>query len=126
MKLKRSSEDRKANAKKRQLNAVPAFLRKKRRIALEKGRNGAFSSTEDREREAVLEEALEEVEHQYEEPSSKPAAKRDLVAEGNQLEEEMYQTSFIEEPRILIKSLSSDFIAGIVIQCNANFPKQRS
>ncbi|KAL3940234.1 MAG: hypothetical protein SGBAC_005194 [Bacillariaceae sp.] len=105
--LKRSSEDRKGKAKKRQLNSVPAFLRKRRRIALEKGRNGAFSSTEDREREAVLEEALEEVEHQYE--SSKPAAssKRDLVAEGNQLEEEMYQTGFIEEPRIVIKSLSS-------------------
>ncbi|CAJ1965397.1 unnamed protein product [Cylindrotheca closterium] len=106
LKLKHSNQDRRANAKKRQLNTVPDFLRKRRRIALEKGRNGAFSSTEDREREAVLEEALEEVEHQYE---SKPAAasKRDLVAEGNQLEEEMYQTSFIEEPRIVIKSLSS-------------------
>jgi DNA excision repair protein ERCC-4 len=105
MKLKRSRADTRDNAKKRRLNQVPDFLKKKRRIAMEKQRNGAYGALEDREREAVLDEALEETEHRYQ--SEDNTLLRDLVEEGNRLDESMFRASLVQEPRIILKSLSS-------------------
>ncbi|KAL7555565.1 hypothetical protein ACA910_013041 [Epithemia clementina (nom. ined.)] len=53
---------------KRKLNEVPAYLKKRRRVATEKGRgNLARYSKDDLERQAVLDDAMEEVEHGLEE-----------------------------------------------------------
>jgi DNA excision repair protein ERCC-4 len=48
---------------KRQLNAVPDYMRKRRRIAVEKGRGEQTLQGDDLDRRAVLDEAVEEMEH---------------------------------------------------------------
>ena len=51
--------------KRKQLNEVPEYMRKRRRIATERGRGGLTTgNTDDLERQAVLEEALEKTEHE--------------------------------------------------------------
>ncbi len=92
--------------KTRKLNQVPDYVRKRRRIALEQGRGQDMTaSNEDRERQAILEEAVEATEHDLEK-----LEKEELLAEQNE-EDKIYNTmfkaSFIEEPRVVIKSLSS-------------------
>ena len=48
---------------KRQLNEVPDYMRKRRRIAAEKGRGDQTARDDDLARRAVLDEAVEEMEH---------------------------------------------------------------
>ena len=90
----------------RKLNEVPDFLKKRRRIAKEKGRGRDMTATsEDREREAVLDEAVEETEHDLQN-FNKPAEFE--LTEEQIKEDEMYnnmfEPTFIEEPRVVIKS----------------------
>ena len=92
----------------RKLNEVPDYLRKRRRIAVEQGRGRDMTATnEDRERQAILEEAVEETEHDLEK-FRKTA--EDLLMQEQEKEDTIYDTmfqaSFIEETRVVIKSLS--------------------
>jgi len=65
------------------------------------------ATNEDRERQAILEEAVEETEHDLEK-FRKTAG--DLLMQEQEKEDTIYDTmfqaSFIEEPRVVIKSLS--------------------
>jgi DNA excision repair protein ERCC-4 len=94
---------------KRKLNEVPDFLKKKRRIAIEQKRCQAYGNQEDREREAVLDEAIEETEHRLDmsQYQSTKYARRDMMVEGDRLEDHMFNASFFEEPRVILKSLTS-------------------
>lgn len=111
-KINKSNNGNKAKrgkAKTRKLNEVPDYVRKRRRIALEQGRGRDMTaSNEDRERQAVLEEAVEATEHDLE--KIEKAAQEELLEEQDE-EDRIYNTifkaSFIEEPRVVIKSLSS-------------------
>eukprot|EP00536_Pseudo-nitzschia_multiseries_P018826 jgi/Psemu1/230429/e_gw1.3188.4.1 len=98
---------------------VPDYLRKRRRIAVEQGRGGDMTATsEDRERQAVLEEAVEATEHDLE---AFRATAEDVLRQERDVEDQMYSTmfrpSFIEEPRVVIKSLSGigKTAAGLVL-----------
>ena len=62
-KKKKSSKTQNPN-KRRKLNEVPAYLKKRRRVAAEKGRGKSMhQSKDDLEREAILDDAMEELEH---------------------------------------------------------------
>ena len=54
---------REARAKRRNLNAVPDYIRKRRRVAVEKGRGTKEHQVDDLAQEAVLDDAVEETEH---------------------------------------------------------------
>ena len=104
---KKKSRRRKGQQK---LNALPDYLKKRRRIAAEKGRGRDMTgSNEDRERQAILEEAVEETEHDIE--KSRKITAEELIVEEQGEEDgtynNMFQPFFIEEPRVIIKSLSS-------------------
>ncbi|VEU40547.1 unnamed protein product [Pseudo-nitzschia multistriata] len=92
----------------RKLNEVPEYLRKRRRIAVEQGRGRDMTGTnEDRERQAILEEAVEETEQDLE--KFRKTAEEELKEEEEEEDiifNTMFQPSFIEEPRVVIKSLS--------------------
>lgn len=102
LKLKRFRTETK---RPRQLNEVPDFLRKRRRVALEKNRGRTLGSLEDREREAVLEEAVDKTEHNLEYANDPLEA--DTMGGEHWSEDAMFATSFVEGPRIVLKSLSS-------------------
>jgi len=111
---KRKAQQAKNNTKSnkertRKLNELPDYLKKRRRIAVEKGRGRDMTaSNEDRERQAILEEAVEETEHDLE--KFRKTAEEELIEEQNEedgMYNNMFQASFIEEPRVIIKSLSS-------------------
>mmetsp|Transcript_15828 Transcript_15828/g.43788 ORF Transcript_15828/g.43788 Transcript_15828/m.43788 type:complete len:425 (-) Transcript_15828:1921-3195(-) len=104
------------NKNTRKLNEVPDYLRKRRRIAVEQGRGRDMTATsEDRERQAVLEEAVEATEHDIE---AFRATAEDVLRQERQQEQErkqeqdeednmyntMFRPSFIEEPRVVIRS----------------------
>ena len=108
-KTKKDGRNKQNRGKTRKLNEVPDYLRKRRRIAVEQGRGGDMAaSNEDRERQAILEEAVEATEHDLE--KLRNTAEEELLEE--QVDEDrmyntMFEASFIEEPRVVIKSLSS-------------------
>lgn len=104
MKLKRFRNENSSAKRPRQLNEVPDFLKKRRRVALEQNRGTAAGSKEDREREAVLEEAVEKTEHTLE--YSDDPFEENMSGE-NLSEDNMFTTSFTEGHRIVLKSLSS-------------------
>jgi DNA excision repair protein ERCC-4 len=108
-KTKKDSKNKHNRGKTRKLNEVPDYLRKRRRIAVEQGRGGDMAaSNEDRERQAILEEAVEATEHDLE--KFRQTAEEELIEEqGNEdrMYNTMFEASFIEEPRVVIKSLSS-------------------
>lgn len=89
--------------KRKQLNAVPDYLKKRRRIAKEKGRGELTHQEDDLEREAVLDEAVESTEHDLD--NTKYA--KDEPATDWSNEDTWFQTSFPEELRIVLKSYSS-------------------
>mmetsp|Transcript_50004 Transcript_50004/g.56630 ORF Transcript_50004/g.56630 Transcript_50004/m.56630 type:complete len:1000 (-) Transcript_50004:111-3110(-) len=110
-KAQQTKNNTKSNGKERtrKLNELPDYLKKRRKIAVEKGRGRDMtSSNEDRERQAILEEAVEETEYDLE--KFRKTAEEELVEEQNEedgMYNNMFQASFIEEPRVIIKSLSS-------------------
>ena len=103
---KNGSSNKFGKGKRRKLNEVPDYVRKRRRIAIEQGRGQDMTaSNEDRERQAILEEAVEATEHDLEK-----LEKEELLEEQNEegiIYNTMFKASFIEEPRVVIKSLSS-------------------
>jgi DNA excision repair protein ERCC-4 len=106
------TEGAEANAKrKNQLNQVPNHIKKRRRIATEKGRGAVSGSVEDLERRAVLDEAVGDMEHDLEGVSFRSIAEEvedDNGSEGsNDIYDTMFQVSQIREPRVVIKSLSN-------------------
>jgi len=105
----KNSAPKNSKGRTRKLNEVPDYLRKRRRIAVEQGRGRDMTaSNEDRERQAILEEAVEQTEHDLE--KFRKTVVEELLEEQNE-EDEIYNTmfepSFIDEPRVVIKSLSS-------------------
>ena len=104
-----SSRVKCSRGKARKLNEVPDYLRKRRRIAAEQGRGRDMTaSNEDRERQAILEEAVEATEHDLKKFEK---SEEEKLLEEQDEEDRMYNTmfkaSFVEEPRVVIKSLSS-------------------
>ena len=89
--------------KTQKLNEVPAFIRKRRRIAVEKGRGQLLgSSREDRERNAVLDEALEEIEHDSEGYAMRiEEEKSDSDDDIN----DMYRVALPDNSRVVINTL---------------------
>jgi DNA excision repair protein ERCC-4 len=105
---KQGSNNNSSSSKRRgqQLNEVPAYIRKRRRIAVEKGRGQLTESThEDRERKAVLHEALEETEHDLE--SAVIEIQEDKSdTDDNHICRDMFQTSLPGAPRVVINTLA--------------------
>lgn len=96
--------------KRKSLNAVPNYMRKRRRVALEKGRGEITDSLEDRERRAVLDEALEQADYELGEGGEKGAEARqgeDASAKEDAIYEKMFETSYVEEPRVVIQSFDA-------------------
>jgi DNA excision repair protein ERCC-4 len=100
--------------RKNQLNRVPDHIKKRRRIATEKGRGAiAGGSLEDLERRAVLDEAVGDMEHDLEGVNFRTIAEEmedddDNGSEGsNDIYDTMFQVSRIREPRVVIKSFSN-------------------
>jgi DNA excision repair protein ERCC-4 len=62
-KTKYQESQRQSSSSPKVLNQVPSYVRQRRRIAVEKGRGQAVSTTDDIHRRAVLEEAIEITEH---------------------------------------------------------------
>lgn len=97
---------------KRKLNEVPDYVRKRRRIAAEKGRGEQMLQDDDLQRRAVLEEAVEEMEHDLNTQKN-----YDTVAGGkgdaadDSSEEDEYDALFkVTEPdelRVVIRSYSN-------------------
>jgi DNA excision repair protein ERCC-4 len=102
-----------SNAKrKNQLNQVPDHIKKRRRIATEKGRGAVAGSVEDLERRAVLDEAVGVMEHDLDGVNFRTIAQEveddDYGSErSNDIYDTMFQVSQIREPRVVIKSLSN-------------------
>ena len=82
-----------------QLNHVPNHVRKRRRIAVERGR-GTHHQLDDLEREAVLEEAVDATEHDMSPNNNKQARALDP-------HDDRFNVTFPNELRIVLKSYSS-------------------
>jgi DNA excision repair protein ERCC-4 len=101
--------------RKKQLNEVPNYIKKHRRIAVEKGRGGFTGQQEDLERQAVLDEALEKTEHDLDGGNFRSGAQATRTGNGSadedEASEDIYDTMFTvtvpQEPRVIIKSFSS-------------------
>jgi DNA excision repair protein ERCC-4 len=103
----RKSDQGKSSARKRpkQLNEVPDYVKKRRRIAVEQGRGQATGSYEDRQRQAVLDEAMEETEHDLQ-SSGLGRNPAEALDESDVLYNTMFRVSLLQEPRIIVKSFS--------------------
>lgn len=89
------------------LNTVPQYLRKRQRIALEKGRGTARGGLEDREQQAVLDDALEQVEHDRETANKALNEEEEETAQTATTWQNMFRPTIPEESRVVIKSFSS-------------------
>jgi DNA excision repair protein ERCC-4 len=100
----------------KKLNEVPSYAKKRRRIALEKGRGADVGGTnDDRERQAVLDEAVDATEQdldQVEKVSLGATSANNARDVTDEIYDTMFQVSIVEEPKIVIKSLSSIGKAG--------------
>jgi DNA excision repair protein ERCC-4 len=97
---------------KRQLNKVPDYMRKRRRIAAEKGRGDQTARDEDLARRAVLDEAVEEMEHDLDAQKDQDAvAGRDGTDEEESSDLDEYDAMFhVSEPqelRVMFRSYSN-------------------
>jgi DNA excision repair protein ERCC-4 len=104
---------------KRKLNEVPDYMKKRRRIAQEKGRGELTHQTDDLEREAVLGEALESTERdmnntEYTEKTFDP----DDADNDWDDEDTWFRTSFPQELRVVVKNYSGveGDDAGLLLQ----------
>lgn len=86
--------------KRKKLNEVPEFTKRRRRIAAEKGRGSFMDQPDDLERRAVLDEAIEEIEHDM--VDSQSSSKTNF---GNG--DPLFHVRHPEELRIILKSYSS-------------------
>lgn len=109
----RASSSANASPAKRQLNAVPDYMKKRRRIAAEKGRGKEMLRDDDLERRAVLDEAVEEMEHDLDEQKDRGfgARKRgDDDSDGSSEEDEydaMFEVTEPKECRVMLRSYSN-------------------
>lgn len=95
----------KAGETKRPLNQVPSYVRKRRRIAEEKGRSDqTMKDTEDRAQRAVLDEAVEETEHDLE---SHAARRPDWELKDDDREDNWYEATEPDCIKVVLKSYSS-------------------
>lgn len=106
----RHSKEQQENAKqqkqtKRQINHVPAHLRKRRRIAAEKGRGR--QRPDDLEREAVLEEAMEDAEHEEQEVSRVSKRLEDSRRNDHDQDEQMFRITNPDELRVVLRTYGS-------------------
>ena len=97
---------------KRHLNEVPDYMRKRRRIAVEKGRGEQTLQDDDLERRAVLDEAVEEMEHDLNTQNALKlgASKVGDDDDGSSSEDEydaMFQVTEPEELRVMLRSYSN-------------------
>eukprot|EP00934_Nitzschia_sp_Nitz4_P000873 Nitzschia sp. Nitz4//scaffold227_size32659//1084//3924//NITZ4_007893-RA/size32659-processed-gene-0.0-mRNA-1//1//CDS//3329542779//873//frame0 len=102
--LRKMGWKRPADQTTHKLNEVPAHIRKRRKIALEHGRGTHTGSRDDLERQAVLEEAIEEVERDQADPDFD---EKDVRSADDILYDTMFQPRLPIEPRVVFKSLSS-------------------
>ena len=105
----RIEDEQKKNKKKRRagLNHVPDYLKKKRKIATEKGRG---ESSDDLERNAILQESIETTEHDLDEIQKRAMKEQEDVGDSDSsidIYDEMFQVSTVQEPRVVLKSFSS-------------------
>jgi len=97
-----------SNKKKRSINSVPSYMRKRRRIALERGRGEATGGQEDRERQAVLDEAIEKAEHDLGVDDSEDfTAEQDAEARDDAIYNNMFQPSFPDGMRVVLRSFTA-------------------
>jgi DNA excision repair protein ERCC-4 len=97
---------------KRQLNEVPDYMRKRRRIAVEKGRGEQTLQGDDLERRAVLDEAVEEMEHDLSTQKRYDMAtgdKADIDDDDSHVDEydALFTVTEPDELRVVIRSYSS-------------------
>jgi DNA excision repair protein ERCC-4 len=107
------------DGKRKKLNEVPDYMKKRRRIAKEKGRGELTHQTDDLEREAVLGEALESTERdmnntEYTENTFDP----DDAGNDWDDEDTWFRTSFPQELRVVVKNYSGveGDDAGLLLQ----------
>eukprot|EP00522_Entomoneis_paludosa_P003533 CAMPEP_0172465030 /NCGR_PEP_ID=MMETSP1065-20121228/52248_1 /TAXON_ID=265537 /ORGANISM="Amphiprora paludosa, Strain CCMP125" /LENGTH=663 /DNA_ID=CAMNT_0013221443 /DNA_START=142 /DNA_END=2133 /DNA_ORIENTATION=+ len=105
--------------KKQKLNEVPSYLKKRRRVASEKGRGRLTHQSDDLEREGILDDAMEEVEHDLnsspdsQDVETKPIRSRvaDRLEKSRQRDDEvtnaMFHVTNPPELRIMLKSYES-------------------
>lgn len=91
------------------INHVPEYVRKRRRITREKARGEATLQTEDLERNAILDEAVELTEHDL---------NNDSVEEApvDQYDDDHFTVSFPDELRVVLKSYASLDTASLLLQ----------
>lgn len=95
-----------SGSKRKTLNQVPDYMRKIRKVAVEKSRGKETRQSEDLERRAVLDEALEETEHSL---RAAPCSELETNV-GHDEKDDESQWFEVHEPselRIMIKSFSS-------------------
>jgi len=120
-----------AKKRRRKLNEVPAYIKKRRRIAQEKGRGDRIYQADDLEREGVLQDAIEATEHEMAEsqeqrqrspqrqrPCNSKSKKRgksddspcddhnDDVASEDDEYDAMFRVTLPNELRVLVRSYS--------------------
>ena len=89
---------------KRKLNEVPNYMKKRRRIATEKGRGEQTGKADDLERRAVLEEALEKTEHDMEGSMKGAQLPKHLEHED---ESQWFEVHEPDELRVVFKSYAN-------------------
>ena len=97
---------------KRQLNEVPDYILKRRRIAAEKGRGEQTLRDDDLERRAVLDDAVEETEHDLNAQNNFGADPRTCVQGDDSCSEDdeydaMFRVTEPEELRVMLRSYSN-------------------
>eukprot|EP00977_Amphora_coffeiformis_P017512 scaffold5771_cov171-Amphora_coffeaeformis.AAC.29 len=90
---------------KRPINHVPAHLRKRRRIAVEKGRG--TRRTEDLEQEAVLDEAMEDAEREEQEVSKVAKRLANTRKIDHAQDEQMFRIANPTELRVVLRTYGS-------------------
>jgi DNA excision repair protein ERCC-4 len=94
-----------AGTKRKTLNQVPDYMRKHRKVASEKGRGKETRQTEDLERRAVLDEALEETEHDL--GGTLPRMKERSGHDEDDDESKWFEVHEPSELRLVVKSYLS-------------------
>jgi DNA excision repair protein ERCC-4 len=96
----------------KKLNEVPVYIKKRRRIAKEKGRGEA--TLDDLEREAVLDDAVEATEHEIDElgndsrnESKSGLTREEVLLQPDSDEETMFRVTYGDEFRITLRSYAS-------------------
>lgn len=106
LQMNKTAVTKKHEKKRPGINVVPDYMRKRRRIALEKGRGEITGGLEDRERRAVLDEAVEQVDHELEEGGEQQEEDA-AAALDDVIYETMFQASYVDEPRIILRSFDA-------------------